>query len=374
MKILLVTPIHWHDLWTKQQAEELAQYGQVRTPLVIGQGQYFWRKALLGLGHDVEVHRYSDPTPLSERVPWADRVAKWIPFPGRRLRNMFLHRDIILRNQRTIDTAKQYQPDIIIITAACQTIGPETVRSLKECTRAKLALTDGTSPVAFARPEQKVAVPFYYCVFTNDFYHSVQFLELGAQKAVALPVSACDPDYHRRYELTPEEKNRYACDICFVGALTPRGFYAERVRILESLADFDLGIWSDDEALVRSRPRLGRCYRGRAYGTEMIKILSATKIALNAHGCFMQWGGNMRTFEIPATGAFQLIDRYDPAWFEEDEEVLRFQDTNDLVSKVRYYLEHNAEREAIAKRGQARVYRDHTYVARMSRLLEWLDG
>jgi len=40
------------------------------------------------------------------------------------------------------------------------------------------------------------------------------------------------------------------------------------------------------------------------------------------------------------------------------------------VEMIKYYLEHEAERELIARAGQVKVLRQHTYAQRMEELVE----
>ena len=374
MKILLIAPIHWHAMWEKQKADEMARYGEIRTPFVIWQGQHFWWKALRELGHEVEVYRYSDPTPYGQILRQARKLEKISGFVGRRLRYLTQKKHLAQVNERIIQTATSFNPHVILISGGAGTIRAQTIQDLKQQTMVPIAQIYGAPPVVFADAELKKAAHYYDCVFTNDYYHSMQWLDLGAQRAVPLPISGCDPEYHRIYNLTSEERKRFSCDVCFVGGLTPTRLYANRVRYLEALAEFDLGIWTDDEELVRSHPKLSRFYRGPAYGADMLKALGAARIALNAHGGAPQHGANMRTFEIPATCTLQMIDTYDPEWFEEGKEVVSYNGVDDLRVKVRYYLEHDKERESIAELGQRRVYNDHTYTHRMALLIELLIG
>ncbi len=79
-----------------------------------------------------------------------------------------------------------------------------------------------------------------------------------------------------------------------------------------------------------------------------------------------------RTFEVPGCGGFLLtqeapgLERY----FELGTEAAGFHDGEDLVQKLRYYLEHEDERAAVADAGHARVLRDHTYERRFAEIFE----
>ena len=57
----------------------------------------------------------------------------------------------------------------------------------------------------------------------------------------------------------------------------------------------------------------------------------------------------LRDFEAPMSGAFYLVERCDELaeFFEPDEEIVFFEDADELAEKAKYYLSHHAERERI---------------------------
>jgi spore maturation protein CgeB len=73
-----------------------------------------------------------------------------------------------------------------------------------------------------------------------------------------------------------------------------------------------------------------------------------------------------RNFEIPGCGGFQLSGMAENLedYFEADDEVVCFSDSDDLVEKIRYYLAHEDNRRTIAEAGYARAQRDHRYADR----------
>jgi spore maturation protein CgeB len=70
-----------------------------------------------------------------------------------------------------------------------------------------------------------------------------------------------------------------------------------------------------------------------------------------------------RNFEVPGCGGFLLTERVPhlELYFELDQEVAVFDDTDDLAERVRYWLEHDAERQQVADAGYRRVMAEHTY-------------
>src|SRR5205085_685289 len=81
-----------------------------------------------------------------------------------------------------------------------------------------------------------------------------------------------------------------------------------------------------------------------------------------------------RHFEIPAAGGFLLTEPADDLsqFFSPGKEIALYQNTGELIEKIKYYLAHDAERKAIASAGHARVLKDHTYAARFRAIFKTL--
>ncbi len=90
-------------------------------------------------------------------------------------------------------------------------------------------------------------------------------------------------------------------------------------------------------------------------------------MTVNTHGNFMLYGGNMRLFEAAGVGVLQLTEDLPGVrqWFTPGETVVTYTDVDDLSAKVRYYLDHDAEREAIAQRAREHAYAHHSYEQRV---------
>jgi spore maturation protein CgeB len=146
------------------------------------------------------------------------------------------------------------------------------------------------------------------------------------------------------------------------------------VKALESLTDFNLGIWSVHDV----PPSLRRFVRGKALGEDMLHILSAAKLCFNTHGDFVFYGGNLRLFEVAGAGICQVTDDLPGTrlWFPalpDGDTIVTYTDEADLRAKVAHTLARDADREAMARRAQAHVYAHHTYSARAARF-EMLVG
>lgn len=204
----------------------------------------------------------------------------------------------------------------------------------------------------------------YYDTSYQEYYEQV----LGIDNLFVLPLG-CDVDYFDAIALNSEFQRRNGVDVCFAGL-----FDSHREKYLMALREFNLGIWSWN--IGDFNTPLKKFHRGNAYGDDLVRIYKSAKIVLNIHRSFEQNGGNYRLFEIPATGAFQMVDDKPGLsnYFSVGKELVTFSDERDLRNKVAHYLENESERSAIASAGHERVRRDHTLVQRMEYLLASIEG
>lgn len=77
-----------------------------------------------------------------------------------------------------------------------------------------------------------------------------------------------------------------------------------------------------------------------------------------------------RPFELAGRGAFVVSGYADDfeKYYKENEEMVFYRSTEDLIKKIKYYLAHEEERERIARAGYERTLREHTYENRFREL------
>ena len=203
----------------------------------------------------------------------------------------------------------------------------------------------------------------YTCIYDSsytEYYHG----ELNIKNLRVVPLG-CDVSYYEAVDPDEHFKEQNAVDICFVGILDQH-----REKYFRTLTDFKLGIWTWD--IANADISLKKFYKGVVYAETLVKVFKSAKIVINIHRDFEIRGGNYRLFEIPACGAFQLVDEKKDIgkYFEIGKEIVTYKDEDDLKKKVKYYLEHPEEREAIARAGYQRVKKNHTLTDRMKRILK----
>ncbi len=373
MRILFVAALHHPEVL--QAAIAATPQGQQPPHFPTSAAQHFWEKALHKRGHVVDVFYRNIPAWGGE-LKSQRYTNRWTPS---RIATAISHRippdmnpEYQLRNKKLIEKVREFRPDWLWMTGDNTVITASTLATIKAETGCKIIYATGTSPIVFSRPVERKAARLYDLVIVNDYYHGIQWLELGAQRMDCMPMVACDPEFHHPYPLTDEQRKAFACDIAFVGTLIPDNLYSQRIQALEALHDFDLGIWSVHDVPASLRPYA----RGSALGGDMLEVLSAAKMTVNTHGNFMRYGGNMRLFEAAAVGVFQIADDLPGVhrWFTEGETIVTYKDQDDLRTKVRYYLDHDSEREAIVQQAREHIYAHHTYTQRVLRLEELVNS
>jgi spore maturation protein CgeB len=165
-------------------------------------------------------------------------------------------------------------------------------------------------------------------------------------------------------------------DVVFVGQLG-RTQHRHANELLETAArSLRIDFWGPgaEEWPVESPFR--RRHHGTAWGLEMYCVLAGGRIALNRHGAVAEGhANNMRLYEATGVGTMLLTDEREDLsnLFSIETEVITYSGAGDLVEKATWYLDHDAERKAVASAGQARTLRDHTYAVRMRELVEILE-
>jgi len=159
---------------------------------------------------------------------------------------------------------------------------------------------------------------------------------------------ACNPDLHY-----PHATSKHL-DIGFVGHLLP----GRREHLV---------------ALLQRRYRA--TFFGQAYGDELAKIYSASKIGFN---CSVSNDVNMRVFEAMACGTAlltnQILDNGQEELFRDGVHLVTYGDDQELLDKLAFYLRNDSARESVARRGREEVVAHHTYEQRMRSILQALDS
>lgn len=276
-----------------------------------------------------------------------------------------------------IPLAQKERPDLILVLNGVHGFDVSQLNTLRSL-GFKTAVWFADDPY-FTDKTKKYALLYDY-VFTHEQAAVPYYMSIGCEKVFYLPLAANPAIFQPR-----QVDATYHSDICFIGT----GF-SNRIslfnHIIPYLPDKKIflagALWNSlhDYSSLKKNIRL--------HGVspeESVRYYNGAKIVINLHRD--PYGGlnsdgvpghsiNPRTYEIAASGGFQLTDirndlsqLYTPGF-----DIETFSSAMDLVNKIKYYLNHEREREQIALRSLKTTFEQHTYVTRISSLLRAIFG
>lgn len=103
-------------------------------------------------------------------------------------------------------------------------------------------------------------------------------------------------------------------------------------------------------------------------------VFKKAKINLNISLRSILSGIPLRAFDIMGAGGFLLTNYQEDFldFFVPGEDFVFYESKTDLLDKIGYYLDHEAERAQIAENGLRKISADHTYVNRINEILSYL--
>lgn len=283
--------------------------------------------------------------------------------------------ELRLLNRRLLAEAAKVKPDAFLACGGTRVL-PATLTALREMgITTVLWTTDAFSEVSL--PLLSTA-PMYDRIFCGGTEAIEVFTQAGIGGAKWLPF-ACDPEIHGKPVSSTAEDGSLACDLCFVGSVHP-ALYPDRVKLLESISDFNLKVWGPGaETIPETSPLRKRVSGGKLRPELWLRAYSSAKIVLCMHyadpaGKYPCYQASPRVYEALACGAFLLCDAQKDvlSLFEDGRHLAIFRDAAELRKKIEYYLANSEEREAIAREGRNEVLKKHTYLDRVRVVLESL--
>jgi spore maturation protein CgeB len=275
----------------------------------------------------------------------------------------------------------QGKPDLVLVLAQAP-LTAETLWSLKKDSDSLWAFWFVEDYRIFHYVEE--VAPLYDLFFhIQGPYMKEKIQHWGLQRAWYLPPAA-DPLFFRPRIQTPPE---YRAQVSFMGAGYPNrrriladlltNYWLKSERAAEDFKIFGSG-WANSEPVVTER----LFEKGRRVSPEECSLIYAgSQINLNIHSsngfgfhpdsAFV----NPRTFELAASGAFQLVDRR-PLLAEvfSEEEVAVLDQPEQLPEKIEYYLARPKLRQDMGAAARARVIAQHQYTHRLEAILERAQG
>ena len=211
-------------------------------------------------------------------------------------------------------------------------------------------------------------VLFHSPAYSKDIDMREKLQYCGAKNVDFWPLASfdalCDPTKTEENILSGERD----IDVVFIGALTPN-----KMPLLAKVKKA-FGRRMSFHGLANIKKN---AYFNIKYGfpgwvspipfVDYVPTYQRSKIGINVHNRGDYTVGGYRLFDLPANGVMQISDggRHLEQFYAVGDEVISYENADDLVDKVKFYLVNEEERQRIAINGFRRVNRDY----RISRLL-----
>jgi hypothetical protein len=321
------------------------------------------------LGHSVESFYWQNYFSASNPL-----VSLW-----RRTQNKFLIGPTINRlNRDLVKKAVEFGPQLIFIYRGTH-ITPRTLIKLKRALPAcELFGYNNDDPFAAGHPPWlwrhfMKCVPIYDLVFAYRHHNLDDFIKFGA-KRVELLRSWFVPELNHSVFLSAQDQSNYKCDVVFIGHYENDG----RLECLEDIvkAGYRLRVFGPpyewDKLLLQSDVLEHLAPVHLVWNTDYSKAICGAKIALCFFSKLNRDTYTRRCFEIPATGTMLLSEYSDDmaSLYETGKEADFFKSKQEMIGKIKFYLEDDNLRRQVAAGGQQRVINDgHDIVSRMAKVV-----
>lgn len=255
-------------------------------------------------------------------------------------------------NYRLINEVSKSKPELVIIVKGV-IIKPVTLRKLK-IIHPEIKLVSWSNDDIF-HPHHKR----WYLIWGLKYYDLVvtqksvnlekgNLIDIVGKEKLLYQYKAYEKSMHFPEECN--ENGRFKFDVLFIGR-----YEKERLENLMYLAENNIKVhvfgWSGDNKM-HHHPNLVLSNL-HLYHQDLREAYSCSKICLNFLSKIVDDKHTSRSIEIPACKGFMLAERTQEhlELFEEGKEAAYFSNKEELLCKVKYYLENDDERTRIAEKG-----------------------
>jgi len=282
-------------------------------------------------------------------------------------------------NRDLIRKAVQFEPKLIFIYRGTH-ITARTILTLKQALpSSEIFGYNNDDPFAAGHPPWlwryfMKCVPIYDLVFAYRKHNLHDLIKFGA-KRVELLRSWFVPEINHSVSLSGQDKSNYECDVVFIGHYENDG----RLQYLEEVvrAGYRLRIFGPpyewNKLLLQSETLKYLSPVHLVWNADYSKAICGAKIALCFFSKLNRDTYTRRCFEIPATGTMLLSEYSDDiaSLYAAGKEADFFKSKQEMINKLRIYLEDSNLRRKVAEGGYQRVIKDgHDIMSRMAKVVE----
>lgn len=240
----------------------------------------------------------------------------------------------------------RFRPHVIICNAGGLSFRPRDASFLRKLgiKLLKIVLSD---PEVYEPVTSKIANNFdvLYTV-VNEYVE--RYRRRGSQ-AYFLPM-ATNPLFFHPVPPRPE----YKCEVLVLGAV-----HSDRVEPVKALVKhFDTHVHGENWE------KFGITNRGLLLGNDVLSALNSASLAVIFSRTVSGFQGvKVGILDFLSSGCAVVTD-YIPGlerYFVVGKEIIAFHDTQDMLEKIRYYLDHPAEADEIRRAGRSKVIANYTW-------------
>jgi len=252
-----------------------------------------------------------------------------------------------------------FKPDVFLVYKGAF-VRPETLHFARQH-NCRLALFYPDVSMTAHGPNIPLCLPLYETIFTTKTF-GIKDLEskFGVKNAYFIQ-HGFDPEIHRKLAISVEDKQKFGCDVSFIGTWSPK---KEKwlAFLKEHYQEIDLKIWGEqwykaESAIIKTCIQhtavLGDLYAVAIQCSTINLGILSEQVSGSSSGDLI----TSRTFHIPGTSGFMLHERNDESvqYFTENVEAGFFGGPDELVTQVKYFLAHPVERVKIQEAGYIRA-------------------
>jgi spore maturation protein CgeB len=168
--------------------------------------------------------------------------------------------------------------------------------------------------------------------------------------------------FHTVGNISAHDRQRFSAEVAFVGTCYPER--CELIRHLNTQLDFPVRVWGRGWR---------HCKGVRSHGAlslaDSLKVHACSRISLNLHHADTDNGCNMKYYEIPAAGGFQICD-WQPLLQETalGRQTIACRSLAEFAEKIHYYLAHEQERQQRVAATCETVFTTEDYPSRLAEI------
>lgn len=162
--------------------------------------------------------------------------------------------------------------------------------------------------------------------------------------------------------------------VAFAGSLSSD--HLDRVRFLDALShEIEIDFFGTGVELLPEDSPLRANYLGPVWGKDLYSVYASYQIVLHKNINVATGSASAkRLFEATGMGSCLLADIAENSQnlFDPNNEIVVYSNVEECIKKVNYLINNPERSKAVAKSGQRKTLREHTYQARVTQLLNTL--